>query len=129
MPKFKLNKLVRDKIVEDQIAAGGKPTYRLLTDEEHKQALVTKIIEETKELSKASEAAIADEIADVLQVVHDLIDKHGLSNSDIITAMEIKRDKKGSFKKGVFVESLELEENNPWVAYYRSEPDRFPEIK
>lgn len=51
MPKFKFAKLVRDKIVEHQIASGATPTYRQLSPDEHKNELIKKIIEESQEIN------------------------------------------------------------------------------
>jgi hypothetical protein len=35
----------------------------------------------------------------------------------------------GAFKKGLYVEYVEIAENDPWVDYFRRNADRFPEIK
>ncbi|MGD0284672.1 MAG: hypothetical protein ABSB12_03720, partial [Candidatus Saccharimonadales bacterium] len=83
MPKFKFNKLVRDKIAENQIASGAKPHYRVLSDKQHKFELVNKIIEEAQEITKANQNDVAAEIADVQQAVDDLKEKLGLTGADI----------------------------------------------
>lgn len=128
MPVFKLQKLVRDKIVEDQIALGQKPDYRTLDPIEHKHELIRKIIEEIQELSDAASEDAAKEIADVQQALDDLIEVYGLSKADVGAAQQKKNDKSGAFKKGIYIDTLELAEDDPWTAYYRKEPERFPEI-
>ena len=45
MPKFTFSKLVRDKIVDKQIESGAKPSYRILSHEEHIHELINKVIE------------------------------------------------------------------------------------
>lgn len=128
MLKFKFGKLVRDKIVDQQIASGAKPKYRQLNDDEHKQELVNKIIEESREINQADQSEIATEIADVQQAVDDLKEKYGLTDKDIKQAQAVKNAKKGAFKKGFYIESVLIDEKDKWVEYYRKNADRYPEI-
>lgn len=92
MFKFKFSKLVRDKIVDIQIASGAKANFRQLNSDEHKHELVKKIVEEAQEIIKANPEEIA-------------------------------------FKKGLYVDYIEMDENHPWFGYYRKNADRYPEIK
>lgn len=126
--RFKFAKLVRDKIVESQIASGTKPHYRLLTNDEHKHELVNKIIEEAREITEANSDEVANEIADVQQAIDDLIEKLNLTKQDIDKAQKIKRDKSGAFKRGVYIDYVEVDESDKWITYYRKHPDRYPEI-
>lgn len=128
MPRFSFSKLVRDKIVEHQITSGAKPKYRQLDDEEHKKELVHKIIEEAEEILDASSEEVAGEIADVQQALDDLKEKYGLSEQEIKDAQESKNDKNGAFKKGLYVEYVDVAETDKWAEYYRKNPDRYPEI-
>lgn len=129
MLKFKFSKLVRDKIVEHQIASGAKPSFRQLTPEEHKLALIHKIAEEAEEIAQARPEEIAAEIADVQQAIDDLRELYGLAAEDILKAQELKNAKNGAFKKGHFVDYVEVDADNQWVNYYRKNADRYPEIK
>ncbi len=128
MPKYKFGKLVRDKIVDHQLAAGAKPVYRTLDDTEHKSALVDKIIEEAREILQASEADVAAEIADVQQAIDDLREKLGLSSAKVTEMQAAKNEKNGAFKKGIYVEHVEVPPDDDWVAYYKKNADRYPEI-
>jgi predicted house-cleaning noncanonical NTP pyrophosphatase (MazG superfamily) len=128
MPTFKFSKLVRDKIVEQQIASGAKPSYRQLSAAEHKQELVRKIVEEAQEIAQAGPEEVASEIADVQQALDDLKEKYGLTDEDIAKAGRVKNDKNGAFKQGLFVDYVAVDESNKWVAYYRKNADRYPEI-
>lgn len=129
MPTFKFAKLVRDKIVDHQIASGADPVYRQLDNEEHKRALVDKVIEEAREITEADPADVAAEIADVQQALDDLKEKYDLTDEDIKSAQAAKNDKNGAFKKGLFVESVTVPEGDKWIEYYRKNADRYPEIK
>lgn len=128
MPTFQFAKLVRDNIVDKQIASGATPHYRVLTDDEHKAALVAKIAEEAAEIADAAPDEVAAEIADVQQAIDDLKEKYGLTDADITQAQAAKTDKNGAFKKGLYVESVEVAEGDEWAAYYRANADRYPEI-
>lgn len=89
MPKFKFAKLVRDKIVEHQLASGAASVYRHLNPEEHKNELIKKIAEEAGEILHAQPGEIAAEIADVQQALDDLKEKCGLTSTDIAQAQAV----------------------------------------
>ena len=129
MPKFKFAKLVRDKIVENQIASGAKPTVRQLDPDEHKRELVNKIIEEAKEIIAAVPEEVAAEIADVQQALDDLKEKYDISEEAVKHAQKLKNDKNGAFKKGHFIEHVEVDEADKWTTYFRANPDRYPEME
>ena len=127
MPRFTLNKLVRDKIVESNLKTGAKVKYRELSQAEHRTALVNKIIEEAKEILKAGTDDAADEIADVQQAVDDLVEQFGLNEETIKKSQNRKRRNNGAFKKGHYIEHLDLDEDHPYTEYYRKDPERFLE--
>lgn len=129
MLKFQFAKLVRDKIVDHQIASGAKPRFRRLGLFEHKQALVNKIIEEAREIIHASPKEVASEIADVQQAVDDLKELYNLTDEDIVNAQVASTNKNGAFKKGILVEYVEIDAKDPWVDYYRKNPERYPEVE
>ncbi len=129
MPKFKFSKLVRDKLIDRYVASGAKPVFRRLSPTEHKQELVSKIIEEAQEIPGAKPEDVVAEIADVQQAIDDLKELYGLQDADVAVAQAAKNKKNGAFKKGLFVESLDLSPDDPWVDYYRQHADRYPEIR
>lgn len=128
MPTFKFDKLVRDKIVDHQIASGATPRYRVLDAVEHKRELVHKITEEAEEIIGASPAEVAEEIADVQQALDDLKKLYGVSDEDVAAAQKAKNDKNGAFEKGLYVDAVTVAETDKWVSYYRDNADRYPEI-
>jgi predicted house-cleaning noncanonical NTP pyrophosphatase (MazG superfamily) len=129
MPKFKFAKLVRDKIVDNQIASGATPSFRQLSADEHKRELVNKIIEEAKEITHAEPEEVAAEVADVQQALDDLKAMYGVADRDVKLAQKLKNNKNGAFKKGHYIEYVEVDENDKWAQYYRANPDRYPEMK
>ena len=129
MPKFKLNKLVRNKLREQYESDGQKAIYKKLSLSEHKLALKNKIIEEVSEIKLDDQLPnIISEIADVQQAIDDLKGLYNINSEQIDSVKKSKLDKKGGFAGGVFVETLELNDDDEWIDYYRKQPDIFPEI-
>ena len=102
-------KLVRDKIPET-IARQGKHVYfRALSGDELKAALKDKLIEEAKELADAETPAdIIEEMADVMEVLHALIDEYGYANK-VNKARMNKAIVKGDFSRGYYLEHVDEE--------------------
>jgi predicted house-cleaning noncanonical NTP pyrophosphatase (MazG superfamily) len=104
MPKFRLNKLIRDGLREKYAALGQKADYPKLTKEKHIQLLLEKIIEETREVPiNGTIDEIAQELGDIQQAINDLADLFGVTAEQIeIARQEVFNDKKG-FSEGTFV--------------------------
>jgi len=130
MPKFRLNKLVRDGLKNIYDNTDQKAVYRKLTLNEHKQQLVNKINEEVLEIDIDDPVhAITGEIADIRQVLDDLMSLYNIGEKQVKDTQNKIHDKKGGFTEATFVEVLELKDDDKWVEYYRKRPDLFPEIK
>lgn len=128
--EFKLGKLVRDGIPDDQIALGQTPHYRVLEGEELRRARILKMIEEASELRDAAPNDRVGEYADLQQLIDEQMAADGITEEQVRAAMEQKNAKKGSFSKGLFIETLEVPvTDTKWVGYYRSEPERFREVQ
>jgi predicted house-cleaning noncanonical NTP pyrophosphatase (MazG superfamily) len=128
MPTFILNKLVRDKLVDDFERMNQKASYRSLTREEHVEALKSKIIEEVKEIPADGETEdLVTELADLQQVLDDLKVLMNVTDEQVDDVQWHKYDKKGGFLAGRYVTSIELQDDDPWLAYYRDHPELFPE--
>jgi len=100
----KYNKLIRDRILEIIEANGEKPYFRILHKKEYVKEIKKKILEETKELIKAkSKKEIVNEIVDIQELIDVLISKLDLTKLQIQKQQEIKRKKRGGFKKRLFL--------------------------
>lgn len=129
MPEFKLNKLIRDRLPDEYERLGQVACYRSLSVDEHKIALIDKIAEEARELRASnSDIDIKSEIADIQQVIDDLVELCNISPSDIEVCMKQKYLKKGGFKNATFIETIKLNNDDEWIEYYRSNPETFPEV-
>ena len=128
MPTFHLNKLVRDKLREIYAGLNQKAKYKKLTSREHKGQLIRKITEEANEIDiDSSISEITDEIADLYQVLEDMMLLYGISEEQVKNSQRVSFDKKGGFIGGTYIETLELPDDDEWVSYYRKKPDIFPE--
>ncbi|HEY8993018.1 MAG TPA: nucleoside triphosphate pyrophosphohydrolase [Candidatus Microsaccharimonas sp.] len=129
MPTFIFNKLIRDKLKDEYEKMGQVATYKMLSGTELLDALKQKIIEEAKEIpSDGSRDDIISELADIQQVLDDTAQHMGISEAEINAAKTKKFAKKGGFSEGIYVERLELKDDDEWVAYYRKNPDVFQEL-
>lgn len=124
---FKLNKLVRDNIVQLHFDLGGEVKYKTLTGKKLTDALLKKLIEEATEL-KTSNLSIG-ELADLKELVDALAAHLGTEKGYLSKRQAVKRKQNGGFKKGHFIDTVTLPANNKWAKYYAADPKRFPEIK
>ena len=107
MDKKYYNKLVRDYIPQIIRATGKKPVYRILTEDEYKQALKAKLLEEVNEfLDAKTNEEMKEEIVDIKQVLSTIIEifelKSGLERIAFNKTIE-----KGEFSRRYFLESVE----------------------
>ena len=129
MPTFKYAKLVRDNIADWHVDAGHTPKVTHLQGAELIQALSQKLHEEADEVAVASSEELAEEIADVQQILRDICSVAGI---DPISVEEIRKEKeahKGGFQKGVYIDSVAIpNDDDVWAQYCRRAPEKYPEI-
>jgi len=129
MPIFIFNKLVRDKLRDEYERIGQKASFRTLSRSELSTELINKMTEEIREVAESgTKEEITSELADVRQAMEDFMKLHSIDEVDIKKAQQKKFDKKGGFAEAVFVESLELKDDDEWVEYYRANPAMYLEI-
>ena len=130
MPRFTFKKLIRDKILELHQQAGHTIEHRFLSGNELKEALRLKLHEEADEIPvrDSVDDEIIEEIADVQQIIDDLKAEYGISDTQLQTVQKAKYDKKGGFRRGVFVDTVEADESDEWTAYYRKSPMKYHEV-
>ena len=96
------SKLVRDRIPQIITAAGLTPIIRVAADHELPGLLRTKLVEEATEVAEAlTPQAIRDELVDVLEVVHALAGRHGISLIELEQLRAAKADSRGGFDHGL----------------------------
>lgn len=130
MRRFQLSKLVRDKIPQLNEEAGlQNQGLRVLTHQEYLTGLLNKMVEESVELSKqADRKEIIKELADLFEIIDAVQKELNIADDEIRSVQSVKRSKKGGFDKKMYIESLQMSDDNQWAEYYASEPDVFPEL-
>jgi len=128
MRTFKLNKLIRDKVLENMLQLGQDVQYKTLDDHDVIEALRQKLLEEAKEFDPFCKESLR-ELADVQEVIDALTDLLGANPDKLRELQKTVRVKRGDFTKRVFVDTVTLADDDPWVEYYACNPERFPELR
>ena len=101
---YTYNKLIRDKNVEIMEKLGHKVVYEILDDERDNAELDKKLKEEVNEyLTDYS----VEEMADVMEVIHAMLDYRGITMEEVEKVRIEKRNRKGAFKNKVFLKTVE----------------------
>ncbi len=98
------DKLVRDKIPENLEKRGITVITRTATDKEYITYLKRKLEEEVFEFLRDSNE---EELADVLEVIKDIIRENGFTEEQIEMTRKKKLEEKGGFRKKLILERTE----------------------
>lgn len=99
--RIKHNKLVRDKIPEIIRDSGNNCEISILDDAEYIQALRNKLIEEANEAAIANSEDLAQELADVMEVIDALMAATGIKLEAVREIQKEKRSRRGGFDNRV----------------------------
>ena len=95
------NKLVRDNIPQIIESKGEKAYIRTLCDEEYKEQLDVKLQEEIKEYLEDDNI---EELADIVEVIYAILEYKNVKLEDFEKIRVDKVQKRGAFKKKIFLE-------------------------
>ena len=104
MEIIEYNKLVRDKIPEIIEADGKTPIIKSIDGLKLKQALVKKLTEEGEEYLESLET---EEIADLLEILHGLMEAQGVSYEEIERIRLSKKEERGGFSQGLILREVQ----------------------
>ena len=107
---------------------GGKPIFRVLSQTEYIESLKNKVIEEANEFILQPDEDPLDTVVDVYEVLDNLIKALDVPKSKIKLMQKEKNRKRGSFKKRLFVDHIEVQDESPIIAYYLKNKEKYPEI-
>ena len=96
-------KLVRDKIPQIIEEAGKSCSVRVLDEQAYREALRQKLQEEVDEYVHDQRA---EELADIIEVIHALASVHGISHDGLEQIRQSKHDSRGGFDKRLFLEQV-----------------------
>jgi len=127
--RFKVDKLIRDNM-PDILRGYGITVYEKQLDHpDYIRGLKDKLKEECDEALSASEPeAILEELADLTEVIIALAEANGYSHDQLRAARIAKKELKGGFENRTYNAFIEIPTNNPKAAYYRAQPDKYPEM-
>lgn len=130
MPTFRYHKLVRDNIWDWHIEAGHTPTGEQLSGDALRAAMAEKLHEEADEVKGAkTRDELVEEIADVQQLLDDLCTSQAIGSDELRAVQRHKRDKKGGFLAGHYIETVKMpDEDDKWAQYCRADPSKYPEM-
>ena len=98
---MRFDKLVRDRIIGIIEAKGQRATWHIATDEEYRQKLEEKLLEEVSEFL---ENPSQEEMADVFEVITAILKEQGWALEDIVALQKKKREERGGFERRLILE-------------------------
>ena len=101
-------KLVRDNIPDIITSDDKTVVYRkLLDDNEYKEYLNNKLLEEVAEyMDENDKESIKEELVDILEVVYSIGKLYGINEVDLNNGRNYKTHIKGNFSKRILVEEV-----------------------
>lgn len=104
--KMKYDKLVRDKIPEIIKKSGFTPITHAASDAESCSKVKEKLCEEVGELNDCDSAHIAEELADVLEVIYTIGEYYGVDKKELERIRQEKAITRGSFKERIILDEV-----------------------
>ncbi|RZI46845.1 nucleoside triphosphate pyrophosphohydrolase [Candidatus Finniella inopinata] len=127
--RFKVDKLTRDKMPDIMRSLNIDGLVRIMDADEYLMRLQDKLLEEAKEVIAAKTPdEYVEELADVLEVMHALANRLGLSYEQIEEKRQEKKREKGGFEGRVYVAYGDVAADNENIRYYRDRSEDYPEI-
>lgn len=96
--------------VENKISASAY-SVRYMEKEETLERLKDKLLEEAQEVfeayGKGDKSHLKEEIADVIEVIDAILYHNNISLEEVLKLRDLKKEKRGGFEKGLFLESID----------------------
>lgn len=97
-------KLVRDRIPE-MIEEAGKTHQTTIINGEYLRGAAFKKLQE--EVMEFVENPCAEEAADIVEILHFILNREGITDAQVMTAVTVKRIECGGFDMGYLLEWVE----------------------
>lgn len=124
--RFRVEKLIRDRLPAIMRAQGLTVFDRQLSGEELAKALRNKLLEEAQEAVTASDTDLIEELADVAEVLRALAASIEKTPEDIEAVRQTKHAARGGFELGTYNAAVEAEPGLSAADYYLARPDQYP---
>jgi predicted house-cleaning noncanonical NTP pyrophosphatase (MazG superfamily) len=126
--RFRVDKLIRDKLSAMMQGQGLTVFTRRLDDAEFVARLKDKLVEEAAEAQRAGDRAeLIDELADLREVTLALAGAVGIDEAEIEAWRLAKHAERGGFDARVHNAAVEGETDSVAVAYYLARPTQYPQ--
>ncbi len=126
--RFKVNKLIRDKILELQ--DGIVNFAYILNEKDYLYKLQEKLLEEAMEvINTKNRQELIEELADLQEVINSIAEINNIAKEEIELLRRDKAKAKGAFKGRVFLNYIEISSDHEKISYYLANPDKYPEIE
>jgi predicted house-cleaning noncanonical NTP pyrophosphatase (MazG superfamily) len=131
MRKFIMEKLVRDKIVNNILSSNklNKVDFRVLNNKDFLKNLKKKFFEELKELDLNKKEDAIKELADLQLIIDTCLKNLKISQKEFKEIFKNKNKKVGKFDKKIYIKTVELAEKDEWLPYYEKNYKKYKEIK
>ena len=128
MRKFRFEKLVRDKIVENILngTKTNKVNFKILNNKQFSVSLKKKFFEELKELDLTDRKDAIKELADLQLIIDTCLKNLEISKKEFKEVIKNKNKKVGKFEKKIYIKNIEIDEKDEWFDYYVK---KYKEIK
>lgn len=100
---MKYDKLIRNNIPHIIKGKGQTPKYHTASPNEHFNRAMMKLLEEAEEFSKDKNA---EELADILEVIHLLCDVIGVLFDDVEELRRKKAEERGTFSEFIILDEV-----------------------
>ncbi len=94
-------KLVRDRIPEIIRQSGRECGVEAMDEEEFRQALRAKLVEEAQEAAVATGADLVTELADLYEVVDTLMAVYGIDRETVLKEQQRRQMERGGFSRRI----------------------------
>jgi len=99
MHRIEYNKLIRDRIPEIIEAEGKTCHIEVMPEEEYRQALLAKLVEEAQEAFQAGTDRLVTELADLYEVIDAVLAAHGIDRETVLQVQAQRRSERGGFEQ------------------------------
>jgi predicted house-cleaning noncanonical NTP pyrophosphatase (MazG superfamily) len=97
--RIEYNKLIRDRIPEIIDQDGKQFATEIMNENDYKQALLEKLVEEAGEARIAAPGKLITELADLLEVIDALLETSGIDRDQLRAIQSQRQFDRGGFEK------------------------------